>query len=162
MKEYLTVNQYATQNGMSRQAVYKSISAGKIVTEEKMKDGKPIKCIVVDRDQEDATPPEQTDSGDNRQPAPKVVTAGKDEVSAFEKVIEALTQQLTEKDRQIAEKDRQIENLMQLLHNLQTLQAHNQMLLSQPEPETATNPEIIESPAEDKPKRRGFWSWLFE
>ena len=155
MKDYLTVNEYAAENGMTHQAVYKSIKAGKVVTEERTIDGKRRKVVVVDRVQTDDPPTNQEDGSDNRQPAPKVATAGNDEVSALEKAVEALTQQLAEKDRQIA-------NLMQLLHNQQELQAHNQMLLSQPEADAVKDPQIIEAPTEEKPKRRGFWSWLFE
>ena len=48
MKEYMTVKDYAAASGMSHQAVYKSIKAGKLVTEERTIDGKTIKMIVKD------------------------------------------------------------------------------------------------------------------
>ncbi len=158
MKEYMSVKEYAAATGLSFQAVYKSIKAGKIPTEERTLDGKKIKVIVK--------------SDNHTQPRPAVLDpvllddaadipgpedpAKNDGIKALEKAVEALTQQLAEKDRQIA-------SLMQLLHDQQELQAHSQLLLSQPEPEKKTDPEIIETPPEpEKPKRRSFWAWLFE
>ena len=249
MKEYLSVKEYAAETGLSFQAVYKSIKAGKIPTEERTIDGKKIKVIVkgdnhtqprpavldpvllddaavipgpadpalrrpsqrppssAGRRQDDGGPfPRLDPSSDGSAidatdadpvllddaaviPGPEdpaedpdrqddtAVTLGpedparNDGIKALEKAVEALTQQLAEKDRQIA-------SLMQLLHDQQELQAHSQLLLSQPEPEKKTDPEIIETPPEpvkktdpeiietppepEKPKRRSFWAWLFE
>ncbi len=192
MKEYMSVKEYAAATGLSFQAVYKSIKAGKIPTEERTIDGKRIKVIVQDDDHAPTSPavpdpvllddaavipgPEDPAEDPDRQDDTAVTLgpedpARNDGIKALEKAVEALTQQLAEKDRQIA-------SLMQLLHDQQELQAHSQLLLSQPEPEKKTDPEIIETPPEpvkktdpeiietppepEKPKRRSFWAWLFE
>jgi len=159
MKEYLSVKEYAAATGLSFQAVYKSIKAGKIPTEERTIDGKRIKVIVQD---DDHAPTSTAAAADPVLLDDAAVIPGpedparNDGIKALEKAVEALTQQLAEKDRQIA-------SLMQLLHDQQELQAHSQLLLSQPEPEKKTDPEIIETPPEpEKPKRRSFWAWLFE
>ena len=159
MKDFLTVNEYAAVHGMSHQAVYKSIKTGKLATEDRIIDGKRLKVVVVDPDQADE--PKPSPAGHDAGPLPKAVPADNMDNGTFDKAIEALTRQLEEKDRQIAEKDRQISNLMQLLHDQQELQAHSQMLLSQGETEIKTDPEIVEAPPEEKPKRRGFWDWWF-
>ena len=91
----------------------------------------------------------------------------KNEVAALEKAIEALTAQL-------AEKDRQIEKLTELLYREQGLQAQSQFLLTAtrtPDPgQDGTSaagdpldPGNQESKEEEqvKPKKRGFWYWLF-
>ena len=172
MKEYLSVKEYAAATGLSFQAVYKSIKAGKIPTEERTIDGKKIKVIVKGDNHTQPRPavldPVLLDdaavipAADPDRQDDTTVTLGpedparNDGIKALEKAVEALTQQLAEKDRQIA-------SLMQLLHDQQELQAHSQLLLSQPEPEKKTDPEIIETPPEpEKPKRRSFWAWLFE
>ena len=173
MKEYLSVKEYAAATGLSFQAVYKSIKAGKIPTEERTIDGKRIKMIVKNDDHAPTPPAAAPDpvllddaavipAADPDRQDDTTVTLGpedparNDGIKALEKAVEALTQQLAEKDRQIA-------SLMQLLHDQQELQAHSQLLLSQPEPEKKTDPEIIETPPEpEKPKRRSFWAWLFE
>ena len=183
----MSVKEYAATTGLSFQAVYKSIKAGKIPTEERTIDGKKIKMIVKSDDHTPAPaaaapdpvllgdaaviPAADPDRQDDTAGTPGPEDPARNEgIKALEKAVEALTQQLAEKDRQIA-------SLMQLLHDQQELQAHSQLLLSQPEPEKKTDPEIIETPPEpvkktdpeiietppeEKTKRRGFWSWLFE
>ena len=164
MKEYMTVKDYAAASGMSHQAVYKSIKAGKLVTKESTIDGKTIKMIVVDDNHMRPSPAvldpvllDTVDANPDRQDDAAVIhgpedPANNDGTKALEKAIEALTQQLAEKDRQIAD-------LMKLLHNQQELQAHSQLLLSQPATEEKTDTVIPETPPAEKPKRRRFWDW---
>ena len=158
MKEYMTVKDYAAASGMSHQAVYKSIKAGKLITEERTIDGKTIKMIVKDDNHVQPSPavldPDLLDDAAvfHGPEDPAEHPASNDGMRALEKAVETLTRQLEEKDRQIAD-------LMKLLHNQQELQAHSQMLLSQPATEEKTDPVIVEKPPEEKPKRRSFWNW---
>ena len=167
MKKYMSVKEYAAASGMSFQAVYKSIKAGKIETEKITSDGKSVIAIVLDDDRArpssvldpvpldvtDADPDHQEDAAAVRDPSdPAEHLARNDEIKALEKAVDALTRQLEEKDRQIAD-------LMKLLHNQQELQAHSQMLLTQQTTEEKEDPAIVEPPPKEKPKRRSFWEW---
>ena len=154
MKEYISVKDYAAKYGLTEQAVYKNIRSGKLVTEERVIDGKRKKMIVLDLDQIENQEPDQNSSNGST-PPPKVETAGNDEKQALEKAVEALTQQLAEKDRQIA-------NLMQLLHDQQLLQAHSQSLLTQPEAEETLVPEEIKPEERKRSRWDLFWDWWFK
>lgn len=199
MKDCLSVKEYATLHGMTEQAVYKKIRAGKLQTTERQENGKRKLHILLDpagNNEEVSTPDTRTEartpdphpgeaaaSGDLQDPgragSPAAATDGSQdagsapaaEITALEKAVEALTAQL-------AEKDRQIERLTELLYREQELQANSHRLLNAatepaaraPAPDQAAaaddgdtlNPAGQEPEQEQqKPKKRGFWYWLF-
>ena len=200
MKDCLSVKEYATLHGMTEQAVYKKIRAGKLQTTARQENGKRKLYILLDpagNDETVSTPdtaepaarapdphpgeaaaagvPQDTGSAGS----PATATDGRQgagsapatEITALEKAVEALTAQL-------AEKDRQIERLTELLYREQELQANSHRLLNAatepaaraPAPDQAAaaddgdtlNPAGQEPEQEQqKPKKRGFWYWLF-
>lgn len=184
MKDCLSVKEYATLHGMTEQAVYKKIRVGKLQTTERQENGKRKLYILLDpagnnatvstpdtaEPADTATDPHQgngTDD-DDRSPAGAGSPAAAAEIMALEKALEALTAQL-------AEKDRQIERLTDLLYREQGLQAQSHMLLTARTTTTPPDPtqdngtdDGDHSPAgeepeqeQQKPKKRGFWYWLF-
>ncbi len=169
----VSVKEYAASRGMTEQAVYKQIRAGKLKTIDREENNKTKKYICLNPEidnlgrQKDAAAQglkEETQKPaadpEPARPQKKDIAPTEDKTAAaLEKAVEALTAQL-------AEKDRQIEKLTELLYNSQQLQAHSQMLLAQetPQPSPAPDPQPPEpEPAEEPepPKKRGFWSWLF-
>ena len=184
MKDCLSVKEYATLHGMTEQAVYKKIRVGKLQTTERQENGKRKLYILLDPAGNNATvstpdtaepatrapdphPGEADDTGDHS-PAGAGSPAATAEIVALEKALEALTAQL-------AEKDRQIERLTDLLYREQGLQAQSHMLLTARTTTTPPDPTQDNgtdngdhSPAgqepeqeQQKPKKRGFWYWLF-
>ena len=199
MKDCLSVKEYATLHGMTEQAVYKKIRAGKLQTTERQENGKRKLYILLDPAGNNETvstpdtppaarapdphPDEAAAAGVPQDPgragSPAAATDGSQgagsapaaEITALEKAVEALTAQL-------AEKDRQIERLTELLYREQELQANSHRLLNAatepaaraPAPDQAAaaddgdplNPAGQEPEQEQqKPKKRGFWYWLF-
>ena len=176
----ISVKAYAAQSGMTEQAVYKQIKAGKLKTVKRRERGKVKTYILpgpqlapdphVDLQGSQAAAPDPGAGQAQSQTAPRPVSgpdttperAQDPTAAAFEKAIAALTAQLEEKDKQIA-------RLQELLNQSQQLQAHSQKLLAQgaerakdpaaPDPGTA-EPEREQSP-QQRPKKRGFFAWLF-
>lgn len=167
--ELLTVKEYAARQGMTEQAAYKQIRAGKLATVERQENGKPKKYIFCPIDPEEAAaapPPDlhQEEPAEREQPH---MTADQT-AAALEKAVAALSAQLEEKDRQI-------NRLTELLNQSQQLQAHSQKLLEQgtqppkeapvetPSGSQEAEPVTEESQAagQEQPKKRGFWAWLF-
>ena len=160
--DLISVKEYAAQQGMTEQAAYKQIRAGKLQIVEMQENGKTKKMILSTIEENpgqgaapaDPSPP-QPDPG---QAAPDLpITA------ALENAIAVLTSQLEEKDRQIS-------RLTELLDQSQKLQLHSQLLLEQATPQAQEDPQTEEvtpePPGSAQPKegqkKRGFWSWLFE
>lgn len=167
--ELLTVKEYAARQGMTEQAAYKQIRAGKLTTVERRENGKPKKYIFCPVDPEEAAAapapdPRIEEPAEREQPPrPDDQTA-----AALEKAVAALSAQLEEKDRQI-------NRLTELLNQSQQLQAHSQKLLeqgaqqpqeAQEEPPSGSQAverdnEEAQAPRPEQPKKRGFWAWLF-
>ena len=180
--ELLTVKEYAARQGMTEQAAYKQIRAGKLLTVERQENGKAKKYIFVfAQEDQDTTPgaagapdqspgpaPDQagTAAADPRQSQGSEAPAQDQTGAALEKAVAALTAQLEEKDRQI-------NRLTELLSQSHQLQAHSQKLLEQgtaqppernqeepeKEPEPQEEPQPQEEPAPPE-KKRSFWDWL--
>lgn len=166
--ELLTVKEYAARQGMTEQAAYKQIRAGKLTTVERQENGKPKKYIFCPVDPEEAAaapaPDPRIEEPAEREQPPR---AADQTAAALEKAVAALSAQLEEKDRQI-------NRLTELLNQSQQLQAHSQKLLEQgaqpPQdmPEGARNgSEDLEEEQQEKPdqpketkRKRTFWEWL--
>lgn len=97
--DYVSIKEYAEIKGITQQAVYKSISAGRLSYKEK--NGK--KYIFVEETEE--------------QKKERVLK------NEQQQIIDILIKQLDEKDKQIAEKDRQLDNYIQLLQEQMKLSA---------------------------------------
>jgi len=177
--ELLTVKEYAARQGMTEQAAYKQIRAGKLLTVERQENGKAKKYIFVFAQEDQDTPPSVAGAPDQSpRPAPDQTghaaadphrspgseAPAQDQTgAALEKAVAALTAQLEEKDRQI-------NRLTELLSQSHQLQAHSQKLLeqgttqpperNQEEPEKEPKePQPPEEPQQPK-KKRSFWEWL--
>lgn len=178
-RELLSVKEYAARQGMTEQAVYKQIRAGKLLTAERQENGKAKKYIFVfAQEGQDTTPsaagaPDQNPgpaAADPRRSPGSEAPSQDPPGAALEKAVAALTAQLEEKDRQIREKDGQINRLTELLSQSQQLQAHSQKLLEQgtQQPEPMPEQELEEPKPEPVPqeepepvkKKRSFWEWL--
>ncbi len=180
--ELLTVKEYAARQGMTEQAAYKQIRAGKLLTVERQEGGKPKKYIFWEDGQAPAaagagqipagSPEEpQKEYGENVQNGH--AAAQEQASAALDQAVAALTAQLAEKDKQIAEKDRQIERFTELLSQAHQLQAHTQKLLEQGTPQAEQEPATQAGPAtaadeaaahqdaQEAPKKKGFFAWLF-
>lgn len=159
--KYLTVAEYAAAHGITEQAVYKQIRAGKLPTVEREKNGKKTKFI-----------PEG-------EPTPAAAATPDAAIAA---ALAALTEQLKAKDAQIAAQQTQIAELTKLVDQAQQLQAHaNKLLELAAHPETS-EPGAGDGAAHEQPEaapvscspgelpkmgparpeeKRGFWSKLF-
>ena len=168
---YITVKEYARRRGISLQAVYKQIRAGRLEYMELIEAGRPVKYIKAPQAAPDPAQPgaEAPAPEDPAQPAGDPLRVALDLLGAQlqekDKQIERLQAEIKEKDIHIRE---QAEKLTELLRNSQQLQAHAQHLLEphegpQQEPETVIEAQAPEAPApEAQPeKRRSFWTWLF-
>lgn len=183
--ELLTVKEYAARQGMTEQAAYKQIRAGKLQTVERQENGKAKKYVfcpdaedipraaprapdqspVPGADQRGAAADPRQDAGAEKTPELPQAPAQDQTAAALEKAIAALTAQLEEKDNQLRERDRQINRLTELLNQSQQLQMHSQKLLeqgTQPPERNQEEPEKEpETPEQEPPKKkRGFWEWL--
>ena len=181
MKNGLSVKEYAALHGMTEQAVYKRIRAGKLQTIEHQENGK--KKLYILLDSSGTVPEPGTDDGsqdDRSHPGEAAAdSAGQGagsapvaEIAALEKALEALTAQL-------AEKDKQIERLTELLYREQGLQQQSHMLLNAAAPARTTDliqddaaaaGDGLPDPGRQEPKaeqpkekkKRSFWNWLFD
>lgn len=168
---YVTVKEYADLRGISIQAVYKQIRAGRLEVSEITEAGRKVKYIRADAapgaPEADASA-ERTDPGP-AQPAGDPIRVALDLLGAQlqekDKQIERLQADIKEKDAHIRE---QAAQLAELLRNSQQLQAHAQRLLeqheeAQPDPviETQAAEEVPDIEEEQPKKRRGFWAWFW-
>ena len=156
--ELLTVKEYAARQGMTEQAAYKQIRAGKLLTVERQENGKAKKYIFVFAQEDQDTPPSAAGAPDQSpRPAPDQTghaaadpyrspgseAPAQDQTgAALEKAVAALTAQLEEKDRQI-------NRLTELLSQSHQLQAHSQKLLEQG---TTQPPERNQEEPEQEPE----------
>lgn len=166
---YVTVKEYADLRGISIQAVYKQIRAGRLEVSEITEAGRKVKYIKADAapGAPEAASEERPDPGP-AQPAADPVRVALDLLGAQlqekDKQIERLQADIREKDAHIRE---QAAQLAELLRNSQQLQAHAQHLLEQHDAEQletvieAQETEEVPPAQEDKPKKRSFWAWLF-
>ena len=168
--KYLTVAEYAAAHGISEQAVYKQIRAGKLLTVEREENGKRKKFI----------PEEEPAAGTAATPDAALAAA-----------LAALTEQLKAKDAQIAAQQAQIMELAKLVDQAQQLQAHANKLFELAAHPEAAAPAAGDSAADEPPEggpvsfsqdtgqhpgragavpdlgtahpeaKRGFWSKLF-
>lgn len=172
--ELLTVKEYAARQGMTEQAAYKQIRAGKLLTVEHQEGGKSKKYIFLEAGQGQAAAadaagqiPAKSQEEIQREPREGVLighAAAQDQTSAaINQAVEALTAQL-------AEKDKQIERLTELLSQSHQLQAHAQKLLEQGAPQTEQETAHQGGPTADAeepsahqsaPKKKTFFAWLF-
>lgn len=167
---YISIKEYAAQRGISLQAVYKQIRAGKIEYKEISDGGRMVKYIKA----EQAAPRSNMDTAaENEQDNLKQAAA------PIQLALDLLGEQLKEKDRQIErlqaeikEKDNHIreqaEKLTELLKNSQQLQAHAQHLLEAHEETELGAGEVVDIPAQEYPepdktpkKRRSIWAWFW-
>lgn len=167
---YVTVKEYAERRGVSLQAVYKQIRAGRLEYTEITEAGRAIKYIKAEQTAEDpAQPPQEAEATENSAPpAADPVRVALDllgeQLREKDKQIERLQAEIKEKDSHIQE---QAEKLTELLRRSQDLQAHAQHLLEphenpQPEAETVIEAQATDLIPEGQPKkRRGFLAWLF-
>lgn len=172
---YISVKEYAERRGVSLQAVYKQIRAGRLEYTEVIEAGRPVKYIKADQgapvSKLDTEPTASVQDPEGAaQPAGDPLRVALDLLGAQlqekDRQIERLQAEIKEKDTHIRE---QAEKLTELLRNSQQLQAHAQHLLEphedpQPEPETvidAQEAEPAEDPEDHPKRRRGFLAWLF-
>ena len=168
MSKYLTVSEYAKLKGISTTAVYKKLN-GSLKPFQTVVNGK--KCLL-------STVLELDEKEISNQVSNQFETVSNPATTATEKAIQALIEQLQEKDKQIerlqaemeelrttgAEKDRFIQEqatkLSLLLEQSQELQRNNQILLgySQAKPKEE-EPEAIE-PKREEPKK-SIWKRIF-
>lgn len=179
--ELITVKEYAARQGMTEQAAYKQIRAGKLLTVERQENGKAKKYIFVFAQEYQGTPADAAGAPDqNPEPAPdqtchaaaldQTVEAGPgSEAPAQDKTGAALEKAVAALTAQLEEKDRQINRLTELLSQSHQLQAHSQKLLEQgtTQPPERNQDEPEKEPEEPKPqgepeqpKKRSFWEWL--
>lgn len=165
---YVTVKEYADLRGISIQAVYKQIRAGRLEVSEITEAGRKVKYIKADAapGAPEAASEERTDPGP-AQPAGDPIRVALDLLGAQlqekDKQIERLQADIKEKDAHIRE---QAAQLTELLRNSQRLQAHAQHLLEQHEQDPQDpiiEAQATEAPVQEDPpkKRRSWWAWLF-
>ena len=173
--ELLTVKEYAARQGMTEQAAYKQIRAGKLLTVERQEGGKAKKYIFLEDGQGQAAAgagqiPAGSPEDLPQEPGESVqsghIPTAQPENTALDQAVAALTAQL-------AEKDKQIERLTELLSQSHQLQAHTQKLLEQGTPPAEQEPAPQAGPAaaaeeaaahqdaQEAPKKKGFFAWLF-
>ena len=170
MKEYLTIAEYAKIKGISTTAVYKRLKTSLQPFTTVVNGKKCLLSTVLELDEAGGLEPFET----------KVETVVNPVAGAVDSAIQALQDQLKEKDRQIerlqeesaelrragAEKDKFIQEqsakLSLLLEQSQELQRNNQILLgySQAKPKEE-EPQAIEPPKEEEVKK-GFWRKIFK
>ena len=173
--ELLTVKEYAARQGMTEQAAYKQIRAGKLLTVERQEGGKVKKYVfwedgpaaaAAGAGQIPAGSPEDLPQEPGKSVKNEHIPEQKPENTALDQAVAALTAQL-------AEKDKQLERLTALLSQAHQLQAHTQKLLEQGTPQAEQEPAPQDGPAaaaeetaapqdaQEAPKKKGFFAWLF-
>jgi hypothetical protein len=160
----ISVKEYAARTGMTEQAVYKQIRAGKLPTVERRENGKAKKYVIPPAQDQSAAAPQDPGhqpapdppqaaaraaqlpgSEAGRSPGPAAAATAPDvsrpdtQPPAQDQSAAALAQAIAALTAQLAEKDKQIARLQELLNQSQQLQAHSQRLLEQG-PERAPDP----------------------
>lgn len=186
--DYITVKEYATIKGCSTQYVYKLL-ATKLVDYVEIVNGKKcLKISVLDADfskSPTASKSKVANQVDNQvanQVDNKVVatssSALEEELKRInarnESLIDDLRNEIKEKDAQLSQMNEKIVSLFEtnqrLMENNQRLQLNYQMLLGdgkniqtdeEVEVQGARVEEETEIVPEEKPKKKGFLSWLF-
>ena len=132
MKEYVTIAEYARTKGISRQAVYKQLTS-QLTEFVNEVDGKKVLSINALTDSE-------------REQVDREVNKKVDRVEQLESTTSQLIEML---QKELAAKDQQIEELHRLLLlSEQTVRDQSQKIM------------MLEAPKE--PKKKRWWSWLFE
>ena len=132
MKEYVTIAEYARIKGISRQAVYKQLTS-QLTEFVNEVDGKKVLSINALTDSE-------------REQVDREVNKKVDRVEQLESTTSQLIEML---QKELAAKDQQIEELHRLLLlSEQTVRDQSQKIM------------MLEAPKE--PKKKRWWSWLFE
>lgn len=159
-KEYITVAEFAKLAGISRQAIYSRLDSQEFTKYVKIDTTgkKPIKLVNTEAlqffQQKEVN---QVDSQINN------VSVKKDNI--LDNLIEALKDELKQKDKVIESQQKQLQDLTRLLDQQQRIQQTQQAIilgrLSAPNPETE---EVTNCPApeENTMKKKGFWSRVFD
>lgn len=186
--DYITVKEYATIKGCSTQYVYKLL-ATKLVDYVEIVNGKKcLKISVLDADFSKSptnSKSEVANQVDNRvanqvdnQVATTSSSAFEEELKRInarnESLIDDLRNEIKEKDAQLSQMNEKLVSLFEtnqrLMENNQRLQLNFQMLLGdgkniqtdeEVEVQGARVEEETETVPEEKPKKKGFLSWLF-
>lgn len=157
---YIPVKEYAARKGITVQAAYKQIRAGRLECTEITEAGRAVKYV---REDADGSAGNRASADAQAAPDPEPQAT---EADASPSVLDLLGAQLQEKDKQISQLMDQVAKLTELLRQSQQLQAHTQHLLEQHNPDPAGDvieAQATETPASDEPpkKRRSWWAWLF-
>lgn len=178
----LTVAEYAAQNNISKAAVYKRISKGKLKTIEEEIEGRTVKYIIdehgansttIQPNSTDFNPPlnqsqpnSTADSTDFNPSSTPISTDDSTDIQPpLTDVFEFLKEQLREKDKQIERLQEQLAKTNELLRNAQALQAQSNYLLNEKNaPQDEESEVIVEEGQEKKEepkKKKSFFNWLF-
>lgn len=160
MKKYISVKEYADNEGTTVQNVYKKLNRNKLsYIEKKDETGKVKKYIEIETDETEVN--EQIEIKDvsiEETPEEK----GNTELDIIKKTLEILEGQLKEKDKQIESLNNQVEKLSTMLDQAQKLQALSmtkQLELEENNGEVESKEERIGyKQPEEEPK--GFWKKL--
>ena len=186
-----TVRDYAEENYISRQAVYKKIDKGTLKTMKENIDGKEVIFILIDEDpteesnltnstpiqpqdnqettqKQDETTPNSTpiQPQDNQETTPNS-TSIQPSIQPYIEMIDLLKQELADRKDELKDRDRTIETLTRLLDQEQHLHAQTRLLLKgYQDKEEMENPkeESQEEPiADQEPKKKTNWfrRWFF-
>ena len=148
-----TVRDYAEENYISRQAVYKKIDKGTLKTMKENIDGKEVIFILIDEDpteesnltnstpiqpqdnqettqKQDETTPNSTpiQPQDNQETTPNS-TSIQPSIQPYIEMIDLLKQELADRKDELKDRDRTIETLTRLLDQEQHLHAQTRLLL---------------------------------
>lgn len=186
-KEYLTIKEYATIKGCSTQFVYKAIK-DKLADYVEVIDGKKYLKISVLDEEFSKSPTNSQSKVDNQvdnqvgnqvgnqNSSPSTSTIEKELIrinARNEELIDSLREEIKAKDAQLSQLNEKIISLFEtnqrLMENNQQLQLNYQMLLGDGKEKHFVNvdeqdAQVVEEPEnieEEKPKKKGFLSWLF-
>ena len=178
--DYITVKEYATIKGCSTQYVYKLL-ATKLVDYVEIVNGKKcLKISVLDADFSKSPTNSKSEVANqvDNQVATTSSSAFEEELKRInarnESLIDDLRNEIKEKDAQLSQMNEKLVSLFEtnqrLMENNQRLQLNYQMLLGdgkniqtdeEVEVQGARVEEETETVPEEKPKKKGFLSWLF-
>ena len=164
-----TVRDYAEENYISRQAVYKKIDKGTLKTMKENIDGKEVIFILIDEDpteESNLTNSTPIQPQDNQETTPNS-TSIQPSIQPYIEMIDLLKQELADRKDELKDRDRTIETLTRLLDQEQHLHAQTRLLLKgYQDKEEMENPkeESQEEPiADQEPKKKTNWfrRWFF-
>ncbi len=186
-----TVRDYAEENFISRQAVYKKIDKGTLKTTKENIDGKEVIFILIDEDtaeenkpthstpvqpqdnQETTTKEEDTTTHStpvqpqDNQETTQNSTPIQPPIQPYIEMIDLLKQELADRKDELKDRDRTIETLTRLLDQEQHLHAQTRLLLKgyqeKEEMETPKEESQEEPIADQEPKKKTNWfrRWFF-